>query len=137
MKNYRMEGNFGGRKIWQIVCLTTFGEIKFGKLLYGACPMQLSFWVLCTLVTWPVCIYLYLRIATISSSLIVNVKWQLAHFVDSVVRGYCEYQSIWDSPLANGDLPCEWKIGNSHDPEGMARKKVNDGIPAASCWACA
>ena len=38
-----MEGNFSGRKIWRIVCLTTFGEIKFGELLYGAWPVQLSF----------------------------------------------------------------------------------------------
>ena len=29
-----VEGNFGGRKIWQIICCTTFGEIKFGKLLH-------------------------------------------------------------------------------------------------------
>ena len=27
--------------------------------------------------------------------------------IDSMVRGYCQYQSIWDIPLADGDLPCE------------------------------
>ena len=37
-------------------------------------------------------------------------------YIDSMVRGYCEYQSIWDIPLADGDLPCERKMGNSHDP---------------------
>ena len=36
--------------------------------------------------------------------------------IDSMVWGCCEYQSIWDIPLADGDLPCEQKTGNSHDP---------------------
>ena len=38
-----------------------------------------------------------------------------AFCIDSIVQGYCEYQSIWDIPLVDGDLPCEWKTGNSHD----------------------
>ena len=42
---------------------------------------------------------------------------------------------IWDSPLADGDLCCEQKTENSHDPQAMALKKVIDGIPAASYWA--
>ena len=57
--------------------------------------------------------------------------------IDLMVWGYCEYQSIWDIPLADGDLLCERKMGNSHNPQAMALKKVVDGIPAASCWACA
>ena len=50
--------------------------------------------------------------------------------IDSLVRGYCEYQSIWDIPLADGDLPCEQKMGNSHDLQPMVLKKVINGIPA-------
>ena len=46
--------------------------------------------------------------------------------IDSMVRGYCEYQSIWDIPLADGDLPCGRKTRNSHDPP-KALKKVIDG----------
>ena len=54
-----------------------------------------------------------------------------------MVPGYHEYQSIWiwEFPLADEDLHCERKPGNSHDPQAMALKKVIDGIPAASCWA--
>ena len=52
-----------------------------------------------------------------------------------MVQGYCKYQSIWDIPLADGNLPCEQKTGNSNDPQAMALKKVIDGTPAASCWA--
>ena len=55
--------------------------------------------------------------------------------IDSMVHGYCKYQSIWDIPLADGDLPCEQKMVNSHYPQAMALKKVIDGILAASYWA--
>ena len=44
--------------------------------------------------------------------------------IDSVIRGYCEYHSIWDNPLADGDLLCvreNWR--NSHDPQAMAIKR--------------
>ena len=51
------------------------------------------------------------------------------------VQNYCEYQFIWDNPLADGDLPCEQETGNSHGPQAMAIKKVIDVIPASSCWA--
>ena len=55
--------------------------------------------------------------------------------IDSIIRGYCEYQSICDIPLADEDLSCERITGNSHDPQAMTLKKVIDGIPAASSWA--
>ena len=47
--------------------------------------------------------------------------------IDSMVWGYHEYQSIWDNPLADGDVACEWETGNSYNPQSMAIKKVNDG----------
>ena len=56
-------------------------------------------------------------------------------WIDSMVQGYCEYQSIWDDPLVDGDSPCKRKMGNSNDPQSMALKKVIDGTPAASSWA--
>ena len=39
---YHMEGNFGGRKIWQIAYQAIFDKIKFGKLQYGA-PHAIKF----------------------------------------------------------------------------------------------
>ena len=36
-------------------------------------------------------------------------------YIDSMVQGYYDYQSIWDNPLADGDLLCELETGNSHD----------------------
>ena len=30
---YRMEGKFGGGKVWRIDSFQAFGEIKFGKLI--------------------------------------------------------------------------------------------------------
>ena len=36
-------------------------------------------------------------------------------YIESIVWGYHGYQSIWDNPLANGDLLCEREMGNSHD----------------------
>ena len=39
--------------------------------------------------------------------------------IDSMIQGYLEYQSIWDNPLADGDLLCEWEMGNSRNPQAM------------------
>ena len=43
--------------------------------------------------------------------------------IDSMVRGYHEYQSIWHDPLADGELVGEREVGNSHDPHAVAIKK--------------
>ena len=40
-----------------------------------------------------------------------------------------KYQSIWDNPLADGDLPGEQETGNSHNAKAVAIKKY-----LASCW---
>ena len=53
-----------------------------------------------------------------------------------MVQGYHDYKSIWDNPLADGDLLCERQTGNSHDLQAVAIKKTIDGYPP-SCWACA
>ena len=47
--------------------------------------------------------------------------------IDSVVRGYHEYKSVWDNPLEDENLPCERETGNSHDPQAVAVKKMIDG----------
>ena len=44
-----------------------------------------------------------------------------------MVRGYHDYKSIWDNPLADGDLLCERQTGNSHDLQAVAIKKMIDG----------
>ena len=36
-------------------------------------------------------------------------------YIDSTVRGYHDYQSIWDNPLVDGDLLHEQESENSHD----------------------
>ena len=48
-------------------------------------------------------------------------------YIDSIVQGYHDYQSIWDNPLADGDLLCERETGNSHDVQALAIKKRIDG----------
>ena len=55
--------------------------------------------------------------------------------IDSMIRGYHEYQSVWDNPLADRDLLCEWETGNSHDPQAIAIKRVIDGTLATCCSA--
>ena len=47
-------------------------------------------------------------------------------YIDLVVRGYHDYQFIWDNPLADGNLLCEWEMENSHDLQAVAIKKTID-----------
>ena len=47
--------------------------------------------------------------------------------IDLMVRGYYDYQSIWDNPMADGDFPCEWEMGNAHDLQVVAIKKTIHG----------
>ena len=43
--------------------------------------------------------------------------------IDSMIQGHHEYQSIWDNPVADGDLLCERETGNSRDPQAIAIKR--------------
>ena len=52
--------------------------------------------------------------------------------INSMIRGYHEYQTIRDNPLADGDLLCEREITKS---TGHGYQVVIDGIPAARFWA--
>ena len=54
-------------------------------------------------------------------------------YIDSMAQGYHEYQfqSIWDNPLADGNLPCEWEKGNSHDLQAVVIKKLIDAVTGA------
>ena len=111
-----MEGNFGGRKVWRTVCWTIFGKIKFGKLLYGVLPMQLS-----SGVAWPVYIYLHTYSYNIRK---FNCECEMTAYtfcIGSVIRSYHEYQFVRDNSLANGDLLCEWEIHS--DSQAKAIKK--------------
>ena len=47
-------------------------------------------------------------------------------YVNSVVRGYHVYQSIWVAPIIGEQLPAAREPGNSHDTYAVAVKK--DGI---------
>ena len=44
-------------------------------------------------------------------------------YIDSMIQGYHKYQSIWNNPLAKGNLLCEQETGNSHDPQAIAIKR--------------
>ena len=39
--------------------------------------------------------------------------------IDSMIRRYHEYQSMWDNLLADGDLFCEREMRNSRNPQAM------------------
>ena len=47
--------------------------------------------------------------------------------VESMIRGYHEYQTIWTNPLIGEELPCEREPDNSHDPYTVAVKKEIGG----------
>ena len=50
-----------------------------------------------------------------------------------MVRGYHDYQSIWDNPLADGDLLCEQEMGNSHDLQAVAIKTIDGTLQVVRC----
>lgn len=50
--------------------------------------------------------------------------------VESMVRGYHEYQSVWDAPIGE-TLLCEREVGNIHDTFAVAIKK--DGEVVGHC----
>ena len=94
-------------------------------MLYGACLMQLSYGV-----AWPVYV---LRMYSYD-----NCEYEITAYtfcIDSMIQGYHEYQSVWDNPLADADLLCEWETGFSHNPQAIAIKRVTDGTLATSCSA--
>ena len=47
-------------------------------------------------------------------------------YINLMVQGYYDYQSVWDNPLEDGDLLCEWETGNSQDLQALAIKKIID-----------
>ena len=47
--------------------------------------------------------------------------------VESMIRGYHEYQLIWNDPIIGEELGCEREPGNSHDPYAVAVKKAIGG----------
>ena len=47
--------------------------------------------------------------------------------LNSMVRGYHEYQAIWSDPYVGEELISEREVGNSHDPQAVALKKEIDG----------
>ena len=46
--------------------------------------------------------------------------------VESMIRGYHEYKSIWDNPVNEEELNCARDIGNSYDPTAVAVMKEID-----------
>lgn len=47
--------------------------------------------------------------------------------IESMIRGYHEYQSIWLNPVMEEELSCEWEIGNAHDTHAVAIRKTING----------
>ena len=50
-----------------------------------------------------------------------------AFSIESVIRGYHKYKSVWDNPFIGEDLLCEREVGNHYDMHAVAVKKVVDG----------
>ena len=50
----------------------------------------------------------------------------LSFFIDSEIRGYHEYMSIWENPVCGEVLNCHREPGNAHDTHAVAVKKVID-----------
>ena len=47
--------------------------------------------------------------------------------VESMIRGYHEYKSIWENPSSDDELICEREIGNAHDTYAVSIKKDTSG----------
>ena len=47
--------------------------------------------------------------------------------VESMIRGYHEYKSIWENPVVGEQLNCIREVGNSHDPMAVAVIKEIEG----------
>lgn len=47
--------------------------------------------------------------------------------VESMIRGYHEYQTIWLNPVMEEELSCKQKIGNAHNTHAVAIRKTIDG----------
>jgi len=47
--------------------------------------------------------------------------------IESMIRGYHEYQMIWGAPTVGEELHCHRELGNSHDPYAVAVKKMIGG----------
>lgn len=43
--------------------------------------------------------------------------------VNSLIRGYHEYKSIWKNSSTDNDLLCEHEVGNAHDTHAVAVRK--------------
>ena len=70
------------------------------QIAVWSAPHAIKFWSGVT------CMYIfYIRIATISSSECEMTAYTFG--IDSMIQGHHEYQSIWDNPVADGDLLCE------------------------------
>ena len=47
--------------------------------------------------------------------------------VESMIRGYHEYKSIWENPSVGESLICEQEVRNCYDTHAMAIKKNIEG----------
>ena len=43
--------------------------------------------------------------------------------MDSMIRGYHQYKTIWENSLHSDELLCEREIGNDNDTHAVAIKK--------------
>ena len=48
--------------------------------------------------------------------------------IDSMIRGYHQYKTIWENPSHHDELLCEREIGNAHDTHAVAIKKDIGGV---------
>ena len=50
-------------------------------------------------------------------------QMQFTFVVESMIRGYHEYKTVWEDPVLAEELRCMRKIGNPHDPMAVAIQK--------------
>ena len=54
-------------------------------------------------------------------------KMAFTFVVESMVRGYHEYKTVWENPVLGEELRCVREIGNPHDPTAVAIQKEIGG----------
>ena len=48
--------------------------------------------------------------------------------VNSMIRGYYQYKTIWENPSCRDELLCKHEIGNAHDTHAVTIKKYIGGV---------
>ena len=73
----------------------------------------------------------FVLIVSIGLSLTILKVFMMSVFrfsINSKIRGYHVYQTIWSNLYIGKELNCKREPGNSHDPHAVAMTKVISGV---------